>query len=625
MLIVRYKPWTLQNATPHAYSPDLTQVPKPPRPDDNFFYRTRHVYNLPASKGNKWLAVAVKGFRRNILFQDIAKVGLFSYAFWSQSDLNPQAAQAAGKVAPAQMQAPNAPDLQAYAFPLAVAAPSCNNPSCEGRSEGTGTDDGSNFLMVSSNAASGKELRIDPVKVDPNLEQYAAEAAWSTPLPPIDPVKAYDTGVRYVYTVTISSGHIITAFDLNLLENTRVGIHATSTVSGLNQSSAWAVAHLFPPGNGVYPKSLRHEIADNNQDIRVVIPAGQGGAYGLALELPGDKTAFDICDDCNRLDVTPSDRMIQVTLTVQVCPLNAIPTDTGCARVIKPDWTNTDLWREVPPYRIFSPAGFGTCGTDVCSNRYVGDHDHEYATILTWGAEVARFVVISGDRYTGDHIAYYPQDPKQVRLTAFGRVTLGKSGPGDTIDPTFEVGYGLFSAGFSGSDYGFFIDHYGCEANGDCRGLLLSDYDLNNAFNRNPSPVSRQPSLRISVAQSADDATAQYAQFTANIIRPVQTVSGVQNQELQLSWRVQAEGYRGWLESPGGLDPGALTVTPVNTVASVPVAGLTYTFAGGWDAYYDPVTGYFTPIPQRQRAYHPPAGIGWSLADGRLCDSALWR
>ncbi|MCC6168796.1 MAG: hypothetical protein IT329_16360 [Caldilineaceae bacterium] len=611
MLIIRYKGYQLQNNTPHTYA---NPAPRPPKPNDADFHRTRHVYELPATPPNAavnspWLAVAAKGFRKSIVFDGVPKDGLFSYAYWSQAEAAGQAQAAA----PGQAQAvPNA-----YAFPLAVAAPNCSAPGCETRSEGDGSWDGTNFVLVSAGAAGGKELRVDPLPPDPKLEQYAVEGSWSTELATINAAEVGESGVKKTVTFDVSSTHLVQAYHLALPENVRLRLSTDVQVDGLAVSSAWGVTHLFPPGSGAFPKTAQHQSSKNTAAVRSYIPPGKAGSYAVVLELPGDKTAFDICsgDDCGQFggeDREPKDRILHVTFTVQVCPINAIPTETGCALVVKPDWSQTLLWRQVGPYRVFSPAGFETVGTAERARRSVGTT--EYAAIITWGAELQRVVVVAADQDFDSPV--YFRASGSLYLSTYGIAALGKCSPDATrIDPFFEIFNGTLSAGFSGASYGI-LDAQGC-FEGECRGLALSAYDINTIYRRFTS-INDYPNLRINVQQSADDSVAQYGEFSAKIVRTLQTQDGPPDQLLQITWRVRADGYQGWLESPGGTGPTNVAVTRLgpNVFVSNP-AGLNYYYSPNWDARYDPAAGYFTELrnDNGQIVHKPELGGAWQTVD----------
>src|SRR5690606_31978389 len=199
-------------------------------------------------------------------------------------------------------------------------------------------------------------------------------------MPAITAEQVGENGVSYLYTVTLSSEHIVRAFNLPLPENVRVRVGTTVTVEGHTIPTASAMTHLFPPSTGIWRRSDQHPNTGFNeslssehrphQSLQTMITQGRGGNYGLVLELPGDMTAFDACrydaEACGpEPDEEAKDRTIEVVFHVRVCPLNSIPTDTGCALVVLPHWENTDLYRTVGPYRIFSPAGFADY-TDPC-------------------------------------------------------------------------------------------------------------------------------------------------------------------------------------------------------------------------------------------------------------------
>ncbi|HXF60728.1 MAG TPA: DNRLRE domain-containing protein [Caldilineaceae bacterium] len=640
MLIIRYRGPALENNTPYLYS-NFNPVPKPPKFENEDFHRTRHHYLLPPPTGSPWLAVGVKGYRNSITylrevtpgqFVEETKTGLFSYNQWTQTGDGGLAVAASGEPGEVNAASPdeaNLLNLPPFNFPLAVAPESCTSPACEQpRSEGNESRDGSNFILVSAGAAAGRELRVDPPKGDPKLEQYAVEGSWSTPLPPVTADQVGETGVRYQYTVTVDTGHIVQAYHLELPENVRLGLSTRVTVVGLTQPTASAVTHLFPPGNGIFPKTNGHKQAENGQTIRTLIAPGTGGAQAIVVELPGDKTAFDRCspnvDASNYCppgaeDPEPKDRTLQVVFTVQVCPINGIPTDTGCALVVKPDWSQTDLWRQVGPYRIFSPAGFEDCvgvANAVCSRRYVGAK--EYASIITWGERIERAAIVAGvtDPFFPNRVVSFRTnfDPY---LSAVGIVHLGKCDPSGELLPFFEIYQGGLYAGIGGLDLNSGVLDGGACADGTCNALILSEFDKDNYFKRSTPVSTTSPTVRISMVQSADDTTSQYAEFTARIVRPLNTISGVQDQLLRITWRVRAEGYQGWSESPGGTGPTDVKVVQQSSVAQAPVAGLTYQFSPTWDGYYNPAVGYFTHFRNENGVITHRADLGgaWNFVD----------
>jgi hypothetical protein len=631
MLIVRYRGPALPNNTPYSYTPG--SIPIPPKPNDENFHRTRHVYRLPASTGSPWLVVGAKGFRKNVIFYDVQKQGLFSYAYWTQR---------LGDAAVAEVQDAT---TSSYAFPLAVAPESCTTAACETRSEG-GNAAGSNFILMSAGNVAGRDMRIDPLPPNAKLEQYAMEASWSTQLDP-DPITTEDVGdngVRRVYTVTVDSGHIVQAYHLALPENVRMSLSTQVVVPGLSVPTASAITHLYPPGNGLFPKTQNHKVINSGETVRTYVPPGLGGDHAVVLELPGDKTAFDRCSGnvdsstyCyltpgppgnEPADREPKDRTLQVVLTLQVCPVNGIPTDTGCALVVKPDWSQTNLWRAVGPYRVWSPSGFQDCiGTAnaECSRRYVGEigKSTEYASVITWGERFERAVVVAGvyDPFNYNRIVSFrkPESGLELYLNAGGIIHLGRDPDGYFL-PLLEISVGGLSAGYQSPvtlDSGVLSGGF-C-SKGFCNGLALSDYDLDNYYARQTPVSSTQPELRIVMPQSADDSISQYAEFTARIMRPQKTDSGVENQLLEVKWQVRAEGYAGWAESPGGDGPRNASATALSTIDGIKIAGLTYYVQGGsaWVPYYDPAAGYFTKFRNENGKIFQSANLGgaWSYVD----------
>lgn len=619
MLLLRYKGPTLADNVPFKYD---SPTPKPPKFEDEDFHRTRHVYTPPARPGSnpQWLAVGSKGFRTELLYNATVRQGLFSYAYWGQTGEDPVAAQG-GEVGPAAV---NAPNLQAYAFPMAVATENCTSANCETRSEGDGSTDGSNFLLVNASSAQGREIRIDPLAADPDLKVYAVEGSWSKDLPAVTAEQVGENGVRYQYTLTVGSEHIVQAYNLSLPQSVRVRLATSVTVEGIGIPSSPATTHLFPPTTGIHPKSAQHPKSGQFTPLTTLIPQGRGGNYGIVLELPGDKTAFDLCNSeiCpgeeGSYELEPKDRTLQVVFNVQVCPINSIPTDTGCALVVLPEWSQPGtLWRQVGPYRVFSPAGFydhvAPCSTSICSKRY--GNGKEYATIVTWGERTERVAIVAGNDVLDSAVVSFDTVPSNF-LLSYGIWALGKADGVGGILPFFIVKEGYFNAGFTGPAYGI-LDGSTCYAD-ECYALnALSDYDIANANERYIQPDLGNPSMRINMQQSADDSTAQYAEINTEIMRTLNTVSGPRDQRFSLVWRVKAEGYRGWLDSPGGTGPLNVVLTPLNSIEGAPVAGLTYYYSASWEAYYSETIGNFSEFRNNSGTIMQPANLGgaWNYVD----------
>jgi hypothetical protein len=629
MLLVRYKGPTLTNNVPFRYD---SPYPIPPKFASEDFHRTQHYYTLPAPTGSPWVAVGAKGFSDQILVDGVVKEGQFSYPLWAQQAGGSVMAAAAGAAQPQATAGANAVQSAfqpAYAFPLAVATDNCTNANCEVRSEGGGNEDGSNFIMLKSNAANGRTLRVDPVAPDPALDKYAVEASWSTSLPPVAAADVISTGVKYVYTATVETGDIVKAFDLNLPANVQLRVATSVTVEGLFAPTASVVTHLFPPNKDAYGKSENHARSIGTNALLSPIPASGGGSYGLVVELPGDKTAFDYCgpNGCEGGDVdgTPADRNVTIVFSVQVCPARSIPDGEDCQLVTTPDWTTypqTTYWRVVGPYRIFTLAGFEdgceSLSGQSCARRKDAN-GVAHATVITWGDQIGRALILTHDSgSSSQYLAEFRTDANAY-ITASVITLMGKLDGANQLAPSFYLKNGRISAGFLGDEniYSGWITGNTCTYYEQCYTLPLSDFDRANYTTRYSGDVT-EPSLRIRMPQDdVNQTVTEYAEFSAKIIRPLNTVNGPQDQQLTVTWTVQAEGYRGRFESPGGTGPLTITVVPGPSVAAAPVAGLTYQYSGNWEGDYSEDDGYIDQFRNNEGRIYQSADLGgaWSYVD----------
>ena len=148
----------------------------------------------------------------------------------------------------------------------------------------------------------------------------------------------------------------------------------------------------------------------------------------------------------------------------------------------------------------------------------------------------------------------------------------------------------------------------------ECPGLPLSDYDrYNSRSNGNVQVV-------VNVRQNNADTERQYARYTTEVARPLQTEAGTEYQSFALTWDVRAEGYRGRLESPAGDGPLNVGVARAGTnVSAVRIAGLKYYFNNKWDADFnpDPTVGYFDRFRSDDGSIRqdPKLGGAWGYVD----------
>ena len=629
MLIIRYKAPTMVNNVPFKYD---SPVPIPPKFENEDFHRTRHHYTLPAPTGSPWVAVSAKAFAKSISVYGNEKVGLFSYPFWAQKSGTSMMAAAADATQQAATVSPQATQLAfqpAYAFPIAVATESCSNANCEIRSEGGGNQDGSNFIMLKAGAANGRELRVDPVAANPSLAQYAVEASWSTALPAVAAEDVTSTGVKILYTTTVSSGNIVQAFHLDLPQNVQLRIATSVTVSGLEIPTTSAVTHLFPPTRDSYAKSQSHPQAGGEKVILSPIPVGAGGTYGIVVELPGDKTAFNYCGEngCegDPGNTDPQDRTVEVVFEIQVCPARSVPDGEDCQLVTTPDWNTypqTTYWRTVGPYRIFTLAGFedgceGLSGQTCARRKDVNGVAH--VTVVTWGDQIERALIIAHDgSFTSSSSLLQFRELTNLYLTTTEISILGKLDASNQLMPSFYLTSARISAGafLPGGIYSGWIDGGTCDYYDSCFGLPLSDFDEANYTQR--STDANEPKLRIRMPQDdVNESVTQYAEFSAEIIRPLTTVNGSEEQKLTVTWTVEAEGYRGRFESPEGTGPLAISVVAGSTLSGAPVAGLTYRFSSSWEGYYSDADGVISEFRNNNGRIFQPADLGgaWNYVD----------
>lgn len=639
MLLVRYRGPQLTNNVPFQYT---GVAPKPPKFETEDFHRTRHHYRLPTSAGSPWLVVGSKGFRDQVYANGVLNNGLFSYPRWSQTiDDSVMATLAAGgEVAAASSTSVASPDAvdstqlsfqPAYAFPMAVATENCRSANCETRSEGGGNKDGSNFIVLKAGAANGREVRIDPLAPDPNLKQYVVQASWSTALPAVSAADVGSTGTSYLYTRTLSTSDIVQGFHLDLPANVQLRIATTVTVEGLFAPSASVTTHLFPPTRDTFAKSDQHIKTGTERFMASPIP--QAGTYGVVLELPGDKSAFNDCgiegNGCeggsDPEGLEPRDREVEVVLAIQVCPARSIPDGDNCQIVPTPDWTKgPDFWRTVGPYRVYTPAGFtDSCGgyaNYVCV-RSKDANNVSYATVVTWGDQIGRALIIAHSN-VGNANDQNTMEFNPVSLyirTFYGMHVLGKLDSENLLAPGLYLGKKSLAGGTLFTPYelssGWLEAMYGCSYYDECLSLPLSDFDMTH--------LQGEPTLRLQMKQDDVGGTAtQYAEYTAKLIRPLNTINGPQEQQFTLTWRVQAEGYRGRFESPQGNGPTYAAVAPGASISGAPVAGLTYVYSTNWEVYYGESEGRFTEFRNNNGRIYQPMSLGgaWNYVDYVVLD-----
>lgn len=633
MLIVRYKGPQLVNDTPYRYE----NAPKPPLLPDHDFYRTRHQYRLPEPNGSPWMAVGAKAFSNSVLDNTNVKTGLFSYTYWAQVPTGGLvAAMSGGAGQPAAAADPAAVDLnfvQAYAFPVSLASDSCTSSNCEIRSEGGGNTDGSNFIMVKAGAVPGRDLRVEPYTSDSKLHQYAAEASWSTALPPVTAKDVGTTGFRYEYTATVSTGDIVKAYHLDLPPNVQLRIATTVTIgmsdtgtvtTELDVPTASAVTHLFPPDRDAYGKSDNHLSVEDHEAILSPIP--MGGSWGIVLELPGDKTAFSYCGHNGQYcdgepenpDRNPADRTVEVVFAIQVCPARTIPDGEVCQIVPTPDWNNTDFWRTVGPYRIYTPAGFVDNCNEIPGQTCTRSRDANnvaYTPVVTWGDQIERALILARTPVTS-YILFF-REVTDLYLYGSPISILGKLDAEGLLAPGLYLADAVVEASYydDADIYSGWINGGPCYD--DCLMLPLSDFDQVNYTTR-LQPGVTEPEFRIRMPQDdVNETVTQYAEFSATILRPINTVNGVEDKLLNVTWTVQAEGYRGRFDTPQGTGPLSISVVGPVPPSPAPVASLTYEFGPVWEGHYNEKDALINEFRNNNGMIVQPANMGgaWNYVD----------
>lgn len=626
-LVIHYRGPTLTANQPFRYD----NPPPLPVQDGSPFARTDHSYQLPSTSG-KWTAVGVKAMRKTVnLDANRTLQGSFGYSQWSQL--------VGDVIKPGDLPVRNE---FAYPFPLTLVTPNCFGSTCRTQSPGDGNTDSSNFVLLKGSGA-GKEVRIGAVQPNPNLDHYIVEVAPSVdiPTPPNYATAAYDTGVRFGYDFEIETSHILTALNLPLLKDTQARVTLTWEIQGMTNPTASVQGRLFPPaatGSAYAKTETRYQVKLGEP---TEIPwVTQGGDYGLVLELPGDNTAVDVLlDDPDWDDAgEPEQRVIRGRVDVQVCPMGDEISDTGCAKGFTPDWSKLMNIITVGDYWIYSPASYVCnptkfapnpiypscnninigydyeCPNEWCALRY-GPDGREYFATITWGTSTRRVVAVVGSDapQSQKYLLSATTSGSQRVLRSYGKVVLRVGGPAPGGPLASSPRQLLWTSNSMTNDGANQLLKASCYGN-ECPGLPLSDYDRYN------SRSSGNVQVVVNVRQDNTDAVRQYARYTTEVARPLQTEAGTESQSLALSWDVRAEGYRGRLESPIGDGPLNVGVARVGTnVNAVRIAGLKYYFNNKWDAYYNPdlTAGIFDRFRSDDGAIRqdPKLGGAWGYVD----------
>jgi len=548
MLVITYQGPTLQDGVPQSY----TNPSQPPSPEGDDYYRTEHTYALPAYNGNRWTAIGVKGLRQT-------QVGTNTLML------------AEGNV------------------PISLGCTG-DGVYCTATNSTGDYDKQSNFLVVKGDT-SARDARIYTSQPpDPAMQQYVVEMARSTPLPEL-PGENFDgtvisgTGVMTI-NVALSSTHVITAFDLHLYDNTRVGIKVTSHVGDFASN---VVAHAYNPRSVTagfpLPKDAQHKTVKSDTTQRLTLNNGDGGWWGFLLEYPGDVTVRTCDGQC----FEPA--IITVTVVIRGCPLDAIPTEDGCEFMVKPHVTGaiTDTsFIDIGPYRLYSEGGFQTPCSDGsglnCTNKVSGGK--KYTPFITWGGTTDRMVAIAQG-------AVHFQTPNTLQGTfgsQHGSIVLMTIDPPAGITQTLELWTGDFN-GFDASWANYLVKANPATCSNDCADQLpLYDGDAKNV------------ALRINMPQNA--VSTQHVEGAATFDRGLETYAGfVVTPTFTVQWWAYAEGYQGhdgYLPpaDPNLIGPSHVTIGYGGGQLQADMASLTVQFdPTQWTTMdYDPYFGKFTNV-----------------------------
>jgi len=486
-----------------------------PDPEGDLYFRSFHAYRRPAHTG--WLAVGVKGL-------DEVIVGPKTYY------------KAAGGLGIGHW---SGQPIQVLSTGAYAARP--------------------NYLVYPpGEAVSGETEVLAPDPADPanaTLDTYAVEAAVATDLPG-SPTFSANTFLQH--SLQFSSTHILRVLNLNLAENTRIGIE----VSGHG-----ARGLLFPPAD---PTTVLPRDQGRSADPYLEIGAGQGGAWALVIEYPGDVAAPDFGS---------SPFNVEVDVDIRACGLNAVPTANGCEVVNCPVATDCHV---SGPYRICSEAGFdaGPAPGEYTS-RMVDPEGDPYATCIGWqGGATDRWVAVNSE---------------PVHFTESGSLLEGS--------PNSIVSLGLFSGANPVSLLPLWQNAFEGHPNpGDSLyGLLTPDPPAGANYSRLPldDPADlAQTMLYVDVQQE----TAHGRAFLDREIEIGPGELGVF--AFRLDWQVRAEGYAATLQSG---------VTTLSGPGEARISSLTLRFGAPWAIDWDPTlnvpTGMFTVLRSPGKIVQPE-GLG---------------
>ncbi|MFO7633052.1 MAG: hypothetical protein R6W76_10955 [Caldilinea sp.] len=615
------------------------------------FKRTEHGYQLPSTSGI-WTAVGVKALRDAVYLDALRTLdGAFGYAQWSQLVGNPPNAGA-----------PPTPEPSAYPFPISVVTPNClGTPHCAVHSNGDGSTDSSNFVLLRGNVA-GKEARIGAVRPDAELDAYTLEVVQSQSIPTVPAdyaTAAYATGVTFEHSFSIGTDHVLHVLDLPLLQGTLARVSLAWDIPDMAQPTASVQGRLFSPVSDVYSKTASTRDVTRDKPLSYAVP--RTGAYALVLELPGDETPVNAYlaepdfDDVG----APVRRTIQVSVKVTVCPTHMEPSDKGCDPGQTPDFSRGMNWIVVGDYRVYSPAGFACnperfprdannnpivyptcaqnpgmhdpdCPDEWCARRN-DPNGNRYFVTITWHDATRRVLAVVGneDDIAGKYILSANATNGRLRTNGATRLRAGGDTPGAPLRT--EPRYALWERNFMNKRAAEAFFSATCFDRA-CTAPPLSAADQTRSF---------EVSINLNPAQG--DAHARYQ---VELARPLLTESGIENQSFRLGWDVRAEGYRGREESPQGDAPLNASVSVVATnpgtlpVCAVRIGSLKHFFgrrcdAQQWDAYFNASPmggvfdrfrndgGYIRQDPKLGGAWAPAVYIILPFGAGASSDDAL--
>ena len=427
-----------------------------------------------------------------------------------------------------------------------------------------------NYFLVRGNPADcAVQVWVDPpnptAPANANLEQYAVQAVPSENLPGNPAFAPY---THLTMSLAMSTSDIIKLLNLNLQPSTRVGVRvqATTEIPGWGLVEVpYVEARVFSPAaaNSTLVKGFHGEFVGGYlNDIAygmgtLDVGSTQGGTWALALDYSGSLNP--IFEDPPYSSTVPLTLFLEVE--VVACPLEAIPGDNGCELVAQPD-DFTD-YIDVPPFRVFSPAGFD-CNGSTCQTRPASETSPAPTIywIADWNAGFRdRAVVVAGQPIF--------VDPPVAHLATVGQTYLAQfqAGAPPHMLKTVQNAYTVGVTNLADPDYGRLRPDPGAVY----AGLPLSSGDMAGA----------QVNLNVDT-QTAEAETA--------ILRDVLTVPGqpLEAFDFVLGWHVQAEGY--------ALSLGSVSVIPMGIPTQAQVASLTLLLGSQWTMdFFSPASGGFKP------------------------------